>query len=179
MNILHIAGGLPTSEQPHYQPFIQSQINSLIKKGLNIEVLDLKGYKSPKNYFNKKKLIRRIVAEKKVQLIHAHYAYCGLSALMAQTKLPIILSLMGSDLLGSPNSLGKITFRGYFDKYLTNIISHFVDHIIVKSNRVKYFIKNNVPIDGIPNGVDFEIFKPLNNLDIRDQLGLNKNKFLI
>jgi teichuronic acid biosynthesis glycosyltransferase TuaC len=179
MNILHIVGGLPSEEKPHYQPFIKAQIDSLSAKGLNIETLDLKGYKSPLNYITSGKLIRRIVKEKNIQIIHAHYAYCGLSAILAGTKLPLVLSLMGSDLLGSANTKGNITLRGYFDRLFTRIISNFPARIIVKSDKMKAQLSSKKNIDVIPNGVNFDLFKPLNLRNSRSELELNMDNFLI
>ncbi len=179
MNVLHLVGGLPTEAKPHLQPFILSQINSLIKLGINVEILDLKGHESTFNYFNSGKLIRKLGREKEIQLIHAHYVYCGVSALLARTNLPIVLSLMGSDLLGSPDSKGNLTLRGKFDRSLTKFISRQVDMIIVKSKRMKEQLSINKPIEVIPNGVNFNIFKPEGKTESREKLGINKSSFLI
>lgn len=179
MNILHIAGGLPSKEKPYYQPFIKSQIDSLKAKGFNIETLDLKAYESPLNYITSIGIIRKIIIGKNIQLIHAHYAYCGFSALLAKSKLPIVLSLMGSDLLGSADENGKITLRGYFDKIITQFVIKFVKHIIVKSHKMKNILSLKIPIDVIPNGVNFESFKPTDMESSRQELGLNKEKFLV
>ncbi len=112
MKILHIAGGLPTPEKPFLQPFIKSQIDSLIREGINIEILDLRGYDSKLNYITFSKKVKKIVIDKNINLIHAHYGYCGVTSLLANTHLPIVLSLMGSDLLGSPDEKGNITLAG-------------------------------------------------------------------
>ena len=179
MNILHIVGGLPTAKRPHYQPFIKSQIDSLVRKGLNIEVLDLKGYESPLNYFKSRTQIRKVVKEKNINLIHAHYVYCGFSALIANTKIPVILSLMGSDLLGSPDESGKVTLRGKFDRLLSKIAAGNADWIIVKSKRMKNELKTKIPVSVIPNGVNFDDFKPIDKDIAREKLNLDKEKFFI
>ena len=179
MRILHIAGGLPTPEKPFLQPFIQSQISSLINSGIVVEILDVRGYNSVLNYITYSRKVRQIVEDKKIDLIHAHYGYCGVTALLAQTQLPIILSLMGSDLLGSPNEKGDITFRGRFDRFLTKTVSKKVNRIIVKSLEMKAKVSFNIPIDVIPNGVNFDLFKPGNKKEIKIELGFSENEFIV
>ena len=179
MNVLHVAGGLPTSERPSLQPFIKAQIDSLVKAGLNVQILDIKGYESILNYITYGKKVKQIVTEKKIDIIHAHYGYCGVTAVLAKTGLPIVLSFMGSDLLGSPDEKGNITFRGRFDRFLTKNVAKKVDRIIVKSLEMKTKVSFNIPIDVIPNGVNFNIFKPGNKKENKLKLGFNENEFIV
>jgi glycosyltransferase involved in cell wall biosynthesis len=179
MNVLHIAGGLPTAEKPYYQPFIQSQINSLSSKGINIVTLDLKGYESSFNYVKYLKKIKRIVKGKNIQLIHTHYVYCGLSALLAYSGLPIVLSLMGDDIYGSSNFKGEVTIKGRLERNLSKIVSRYVNWIIVKSNRMKEYLKVNVPVDVIPNGINFNIFKPMGKCLVRKEMSIPKDTFIV
>lgn len=179
MKVLHVAGGLPTPERPFYQPFIKSQIDSLIKANLDVEVFDLKAYESSLRYFTYSNRLKNIVKARKIDIIHAHYGYCGLTSSLAKTGKPIILSLMGSDLLGSPDENGKIRIRGKFDILLTKFVLNFVDEIIVKSYDMKNRLKVNKPVHVLPNGVDFEIFKPMNKNECRNELKLPQDKFLV
>ena len=179
MNILHIAGGLPTAERPSLQPFIQEQINSIKREGVNVETLDLRGYESLLNYITYSKRIKQIVKEKNINVIHAHYGYCGITALLSKTKLPIVLSLMGSDLLGSPDEQGNITLRGRFDRFITTYAAKKVDKIIVKSPEMEDKIKLKEPASVIPNGVNFSLFKPGDKKQSRQALGLDGDKFLV
>lgn len=92
MKILHIVGGLPTKERPFFQPFTKAQIDSLIKAGLQIEILNLKGYESSLNYITYALKVKKIVDKEKINLIHAHYGYSGIAAILARPKVPIVLS---------------------------------------------------------------------------------------
>lgn len=180
MKILHVVSGLPTVEMPYYQPFIQIQIDSLIREGLDIEVLDIKGYNTPINYIKSIKLIKNLIKEKDINLIHAHYSYCGFTSVKAtEQRIPIVLSLMGSDILGRPDENGKLTLRGIFDKSLSTSVAKKVNHIIVKSEEMKSSINLSVPISVIPNGVDFHKFKPIDQFEAREKLGFNPDDFII
>ncbi len=78
------------------------------------------------NYIRGIKKIRRVIKSKNIDVIHAHYVYCGLSALLALTGKPIVLSLMGSDLLGSTDKDGNVTARGKVDGYLSKLVTGYI-----------------------------------------------------
>jgi len=178
MNILYVVGGLPTEEKPFYQPFIKSQIDSVKRAGINTTILDLKGYDSPLNYLKKGELLT-IVEKQKIDLIHSHYSYTLIPVLLSKVKIPTIVSLMGSDLLGSPDGKGNIRFRGKFDKLLTRFLIRKANAIIVKSNEMKERLKVNKQIYVIPNGVNFNHFKLLDKNVCRNELILSNDKFLV
>lgn len=179
MKVLHIAAGLPSEERPFHQPFIQSQIESLTKAGIETDVFEIKGYNSKTAYFKAIKEIKEKVSEKNYNIIHSHYSYCGLASYWAKTGKPIVLSLMGSDLLGSPNIQGRMTLRGKFDKLLSKYIYNKVNHLIVKSERMRNEVKTKIPISVVPNGVNLDFFKPMNIFECRKNLSFNNNEFLI
>lgn len=179
MKVLQITGGLPSKDKPFFQTFIKSQIDSLIKEGIEIEIYDVMGYKSSLNYLRAVSNIKKIVQEKKIDLIHAHYSYCGLSAVLSRANIPIVLSLMGSDLLGSPDQNGEQTLRGKLDKMLSKYVAKKVNYIIVKSEEMKNKLDAEVPISVIPNGVNFDIFKPKDIFESRKKLGFEDDDFLV
>lgn len=179
MNVLHIVGGLPHKDNSFFQPFVQHQIDSLGKEGINISILNIHGYKSFLNYFLIAGELKKIIKEKKINLIHAHYSYSVIPTLFLGKDIPIVLSLMGSDLLGSPDQKGNMTLRGVFDKKFTQLILRKVDYIIVKSEKMRYHVKNKVPIDVIPNGINFDLFKQMDQNLARKKLNLNQDEFLI
>ena len=179
MKVLHVAAGLPTIDRPYQQPFIKSQIDSLIEQGIDCGVFEINGYRSDLEYIKSIKKIRKIVLTENYDLIHSHYSYCGLAAYLAKTGRPLILSLMGSDLLGRPDTRGKITIRGRLDKTISKFISKKVDHIIVKSNNMIVILNTKVPVSIIPNGVDSNLFKPLDVDQTRKLLGFNQNDFIV
>lgn len=179
MRVLQIAGGLPSKDKPFFQTFIKSQIDSLIKEGIDIEIYDVKGYESSLNYLKAINNIKKLVKEKEIDLIHAHYSYCGLSSVLSKAGIPIVLSLMGSDLLGSPDENGKQIIRGRLDKLLSKYVAVKVDHIIVKSEEMKNKLKIKIPISVIPNGVDFDFFKPTDIFESRKKLGFEDDEFLV
>lgn len=179
MKVLHIAAGLPSKERPHHQPFIKSQIDSLIKHGVECDVYEIRSYISKIEYFKSIRALKKILAEKKYDLIHAHYSYCGITAYYASISTPIVLSLMGSDLLGTPDFSGHQTVRGKVDKKIAKFAANKADHVIVKSKRMRDELNCKTPVSVIPNGVNLGIFKPIPIEEARNVLGFEKDNFLI
>lgn len=176
LRVLHIVSDLPSETFPHTQPFIASQIQSLAKFRIHTDIFNLtECYGSSISKYLKGIIeLNKILSKHQYDLIHAHYSYCGWVGRF-QKKIPLIVSLMGSDLLGQPNINGKQTIRGYMDILITQVISRFASHIIVKSKRManKLTIQSNVSV--LPNGVDFQLFRPFDRDKSREMLGWEAN----
>lgn len=179
MNILHVVCTYPSEQKPFEQPFTKAQVDSLISIGVESHVYNIKGYESTFNYIKAIINIGNYVKKHKIDLIHAHYSYAGLSSFLSNSKKPILLSLMGSDLLGVPDLKGNLTIRGKFDKTLAQFISKRVNLIIVKSERMKKSVITNVPVHVVPNGVNTEHFIPKDMKECRKKIGLRENAFYI
>ncbi len=172
MNILHVVAIYPTEENPQSGIFIKSQIESLKKEGVSCDVFLLEGEGKSK-YIKNVKRLRSFLLDREYDIVHAHYAYTGWTARLA-TKLPLIVSFMGTDVFGPVNIQGKRTLSSkVFHRISTILLSRVSDHLIVKSTRMK----NGIPEDKlsvIPNGVDLEVFSPRqvsrNSLDLRTDI---------
>ncbi|MBP8689400.1 glycosyltransferase [Patescibacteria group bacterium] len=101
----------------------------------------------------------------KPDIIHSHYSYCGIISSIASKKVPVVASLMGSD-----------THKSKFMKF---IIKYFSDYrwakTIVKSEdmKLRLHLKNAIVL---PNGVDLDLFKPLDKKECRINLGWDLDK---
>jgi glycosyltransferase involved in cell wall biosynthesis len=179
MKVLHVAAGFPSDDKPFLQPFIKSQIESIRNEGVEIDIYNIKGFKSAYYYIKSIWDIRKVVSENKYDIIHAHYSYCGLSVYLAKLKKPIVLSLMGSDLFGDRNLKGQLTLRGKIDRALTTFISKRVDHLIVKSKKMESSMNVITPVSIIPNGVDLNFFKPKEKSLVRKTLKIKEDDFVV
>lgn len=179
MKVLHIAAGLPSSSKPYYQPFIRSQILSLRDAGIDCGTFEIENISGKFKYLSAAPRIRAIVQNEGYDILHAHYSYCGLSAYLACTGRPIVLSLMGSDLLGRPGADGRINLRGLIDKKITEFTYRRVDHIIVKSKQMRNMLNGEVPVSVIPNGVDFSQFTIKDTHQKKVELGFREDDFIV
>ena len=160
-------------------PFIKSQGESIKKEGVDVKYLAVKG-KGFKAYLKTVKELKKIVKKEEFDVIHAHYTFCGLVAILARPKLPIVLSLMGDDAYGTPNNKGKTKFTSYYSIILTYVIQPFLKQIIAKSEEIGNYVWQNKKLNIVPNGVNLEAFYLIDKSEARKNLGLkNDTKYVL
>ncbi|MBE0660827.1 MAG: glycosyltransferase [Bacteroidales bacterium] len=172
MKVLHI---IRSKSESAIAPFITKQVQSLQELGVEAEIFQVQG-KGVLSYLKNSLPLRRFIRSGQFDLIHAHYSLCGLTAILAFSGKPIVLSLMGSDALGEFTGPHKISLRSLPVVWLTRIIQPFVSAIIVKSENIRQKVYRKSITEIIPNGVNLERFKPENKMDARKALGLQPNK---
>lgn len=175
MRILFVSSGNTDFEKI---PFIQSQEYSLAKIGANIDHFLLYG-KGLVGYTRNIPRLKKYLKGNHFDIIHAHYSYCGWIAFLTGTKIPIVVSYMGSDVYGYVNNVGRRTPRSYLEILISKLLQPFVSKIIVKSKNLEdyIFLKDKAVI--IPNGVDFSVFKPRNKLLARSKLNLSAENEIV
>lgn len=172
MKVLHI---IRSRNESAVSPFISSQMQSLKELGIEVEVFQVQG-NGVLAYFKNSLPLRRFIRSGQFDLIHAHYSLCGLTAILAFSGKPIILSLMGSDALGEYIGPEKISARSLLVVWITRLIQPFVSAIIVKSENIRQKVHRKSITEIIPNGVNLERFKPESKSDARKSLGLQPYK---
>jgi glycosyltransferase involved in cell wall biosynthesis len=82
---------------------------------------------------------------------------------------------MGDDVLGRPARSGRITFFGHIMQLSGFILARLASAVIVKSRQMAS--KLRMPsAHVIPNGVDLNLFRPMDQADARRLLGLDLSK---
>lgn len=122
------------------------------------------------------KEIKSFLKKQPVDIIHAHYGLCGLSALFGKSAgVPLVVSFMGDDILGSNRINGDITLLSRLFSYLNRLMAIlFYSAVIVKSNKMNEKVWGRAFI--VPNGVDIQHFKPQNKVIARERLKLSQDK---
>ena len=155
-------------------PIIKAQGESIRNLGVSIEYFPIYG-KGLKGYLSSGLKIRKFLKNNNFDLIHAHYTLSGWAALIGSRKIPIILSLMGSDTYGEFIGENRVKLWSRFSTLLTLMIQPFVSIIISKSLNIEKFVYYKRKSIIIPNGINIEVFKPkLQNSYV--DLGLAKHK---
>lgn len=150
-------------------PIAVNQANSINKydPSIEIEYFRIKG-KGLFGYLKNLKSLKNKLKTYGPDLIHSHYSFSGYLTALTLTTVPIISSLMGSD----------VQLKGIW-KLLLNIFSNKWKKIIVKSEdmKMKCGIKRAVVI---PNGADISNFEYIDQETARRKLNLDpKKKYIL
>jgi teichuronic acid biosynthesis glycosyltransferase TuaC len=165
MKILVVTNMYPTAEHPSFGCFVKSQVESLEKKGIAIDVIFVNGRASRLNYLKGMWQVFWKSLNHRYNLVHAHYGLSGLVA-RCQTRSPVVVSFCGSDVMDRVQ--GRIS----------RLIATLVDLSIAKSERLGWALgKKDVRI--IPNGFDPSLFRPMDRHQARETLGLSQGTHYI
>lgn len=156
-------------------PFIQSQADSLKRKGIEIDYfyVNLNGISAILNSISRLRSCKN-----NYDLIHAHYSTNALIAVLAGIRSKLVISYLGSDLLGINKPDGTKRKISYLITLISYFVSFFAKAIIVKSEEMKQKISSNLynKTQVIPNGVDFDKFSPSSQSQAKKDLGLNNDE---
>lgn len=171
MKVLQITTNFPCKENPIFGIFMKEQVESLEKHGVENTIWFSNGLKSNPRIKFSGAIIHLISALKlmwhlrshRYDVIHCHSAVSGLILKVADgfKRNKTVWSLQNDPDLPDTSD-GKFT-RKLIDRF---------DKIIVKKP-IKY-IRDNISY--LPNGVNMDLFKPLDKAGCKRKLGLNPTK---
>ena len=175
MRVVMLTHELPSQANANTIAPIAVQIESLRKCGVDIEVVQLLGRKKIKYLQTFPRFQRSIRSD--VDLVHAHYGFCGMLA-RTQWRKPLVVSFMGSDLLGTPDHLGRLEPLSRVEMLANRCLARFVDAVIVKSPEMARVLS---PIQAhiVPNGVDLELFHPIEKVEAMQFLGWRSDRHYV
>ena len=146
-------------------PIVGSQAESLKNKGIELKIFPIIG-KGVWGYLKNIPELKKQIAIFKPDIVHSHYSYCGIISSIASKNVPVVVSLMGSD-----------THQSKFMKFIINFFSDYRwSNTIVKSEdmKIRLGLKNAVVL--LSNGVDLNLFHPLDTKECRPKLGWDLDK---
>ena len=174
MKVLVATSIYPTKENPARGTFVRTQVEYLKRAGVEVELLALQGRSRKLMYAKAALELRRRLADRAIDLIHAHYSYVGIVA-RTQWKVPVVVSYCGDDLLGTVNLRGRPTLLSRLAVFAGQLLSDQADGVIVKSRGMASKLSRK-DVYVIPNEIDFEMFQPMDKEHARMMLGLHPQK---
>jgi len=159
-------------------PIVSSQRSSLQDIGIEINHFTIKK-KGFSGYIKESIRLRRFLHKLDYDILHAHYGLSALATLLARRREKLIVSFMGDDLVGSNRKDGRVTNISLLLVKVNSIIAKcFYNFSIVKSEEMSRCLTTS-KVSIIPNGVDINVFQPLNKLEARDKLGIGYNEQIL
>jgi len=171
MKVLHVTNAYPTANSPIYGIFVKEQIESLQKSyEFTSDIFFINAREK-----GKREYIRRLVSlRKKIReydIIHCHHVFCALVVLMVRSKKnKIVVSFL---------SQGTIEFNA---RYKIPLADKLYKYIIQNTDAriFKFGLPNELINDRnsyyIPNGVNMDLFRPMDKLEAKRKLNLALEK---
>jgi glycosyltransferase involved in cell wall biosynthesis len=172
--VLVVTNLWPTDGDPGYGSFVQAQMESLRPLGVEFEVLFINGRESLRTYWRGVTRMRRMLHRQPFDLIHAHFGLAGWVA-RCQLGVPLVVSFMGDDVFGRFKRNGRKSLISPFFKLSSYLLSRAAAAVIVKTKLMKSALGLG-SAHVIPNGVDLELFRPLQRGEARRALGLEASR---
>ncbi len=177
MRVLMVTGIYPTPGKPHSGTFIQSQVDSLIEAGLEIEILHPEPGNVPARYIKAALQVFRKTLSGRFDIVHGHYGLWCLASCL-QWKTPVVASFLGDDLLGTPTGNGVYSKKSRLVVRISQWLCRRVDAVIVKSAEMKQATRYKEAFV-VPNGVDFTRFHPIPRSEARVALGWHSSRYYV
>jgi len=156
MKVLFVSSGNLKSGP---SPLIYNQGESLRKQGMEVDYFLVK-QRGTFGYLRTIGTLKKHLRNNKYDLIHAHYSFSGMMSSLSFPGVPVVVSLMGSDVN-----------KSYWFQFSARIFAKFVwKRTIVKSYKLKKKLRAN-RAEVIPNGVDLQHFMPRDKNSCREELG--------
>ncbi|RMF42659.1 MAG: glycosyltransferase [Planctomycetota bacterium] len=172
LRVLMLCPRLPTDDNPGSMAPALRQFQSLRDAGVDLRCIDMTGPRIVK-YGLRVPQVRR--AARSVDLVHAHYGFCGLLA-RCQLSRPIVMSFLGSDINGFHDENGRIPFGAKLEIWTNRYItSRLVSKIIVMSPEMAAKLAP-LPVEIISNGIDVDAFCPRDRRAARTELNWDPHK---
>jgi len=170
LKVLLITSEYPSEAHPTSGIFIKRQVDGLREAGIDVDVFAYRGAKNPFNYLKAWFQVRRRLAEKSYDLIHAQLGNSGVLAL--PKRLPFVVTYRGSDVMGIVGANGSYTWKGKILQRISRLVAHFADEAMVVAPHMIEKLPKHRSYHVMPSGVDRSVFKPMPQAEARQQLDL-------
>ena len=169
LRVLMITAGWPQPGQPQTTHFVKRQAEFLRKAGVQVDVFHFRGAKRVWNYARAWLAVRPQIRSGRYDLVHAQFGQSGVLAL--PKRVPLVVTLRGSDILGIVGPDGRYTTAGRISQWVTRLAVKRADAVVVVSEHMKAYFQTGAPVTVLPSGLDFDLFRITPRDEARARLG--------
>lgn len=156
-------------------PGISDQITEMGKMGVEFEIWMVRAGCKRSYVVTALRILGLNFHPRRYDLIHATYSLNGFIALL-QWKYPVIVSLLGSDLVNRDSS----DLTGERDSLIGRLVAHLAKRVIVQTDEMAKAVPGDIgKVAVIPYGINTTIFHPIPVAEARRELQLSANKRII
>ena len=180
LRVLVVTNMYPSAEHPSYGAFVATQVRSLSQAGVTVQVEFINGRKTITAYALAPYRIRRLARSRRFDLVHAHYGLTGWAAMFQD--LPLVVSYVGDDLLGTPRRGGRLTVKSRISRTLGLMAARRAAALICVSDNLRRALsrpEDRARAHVIPLGVDTALFAPGDRRAARARLGVAQDELLV
>lgn len=182
--VLVISNMYPSRKNPTYGIFVRNQVEALKEKGMSIDIAVNRDNRGGKFHLLKKYLIwmlkiliKLLTNGRSYDVIHAHYIFpSGLPALLFKKlfKTKLVVTSHGGD-------LDQMAKKNPWIRKMTKKIMEKADEVIVVGEALKDEVVGEFHIrpdkvSVINMGVDRSVFRPVDAGEMKDELGLSRDR---
>ncbi len=152
-----------------------SQMTSLTDSGVEVEYGFLTDRKSIPALFKAGLKLRRVLKERKIDIVHVHWGVTTSLMAVVSSQVPVVISFCGSDLYGSIRRNGGKGISSKTSGVISQFSGLFASRIIVKSRDMLNTLwePNKRKATVIANGINMELFSPMDRVKARQYLSWN------
>lgn len=165
-------------DKPQYSVFIKREIEALQNAGIEVFAEFLNSRSNPITLWRFSVRLSKIVRDKNIDLIHVQTGTAGLFSLFSSLKVPSLITIGGSELLGYPGTSLPMRIRGKIASNLSKAVCRRVDQVIVVSENLAKALPPRLskPPLVIPRAVNTNYFKLIDKREARIKLNWEQNK---
>jgi teichuronic acid biosynthesis glycosyltransferase TuaC len=180
LRVLVVTNMYPSPKHPSYGAFVATQVRSLSNAGVTVEVDFINGRRAMAAYAVAPRRISRLARSGRFDLVHAHYGVSGWAAMFQD--LPLVISYVGDDLLGTPRRGGHLTVKSRISRTLGLMAARRAAALICVSENLRTALsrpEDQARAHVIPLGVDTALFTPGDRQAARTRLGVAQDERLV
>ena len=158
-------------------PFVRREVEALRACGLDVDVLAYDGAWNPLAYLRAIRTLRRRLRRRPYDVVHARFGQCGLVG-RAQWKAPVVITYGGSDVQGALSASAIQRMQIFLLRSVSWGLSLLADEVIVVARHLGEKLPRR-HYHVIPSGIDFTLFRPMDQQQARTQLALPLDRRLV